>query len=57
MFPCNPFSSNTYKTFCKCSFQKTYSKAKFLSSNTYEKPRGWGQIRWSITSLLRRGLP
>jgi hypothetical protein len=42
MFPSNPFRSNTYKTFCKCSFQKTYSKAKSFSSNTYKKNRGWG---------------
>jgi hypothetical protein len=40
MFLCNPFRSNTYKTSCKCSFQKTYAKAKSFSSNTYRKPGG-----------------
>jgi hypothetical protein len=46
MFPCNPFRSNTYKTSRKCSFQKTYTKAKSFSSNTYKKP-GVGQLAQS----------
>jgi|SRR5579863_1648716 len=42
MLPSNPFRSNTYKTFRKCSFQRSYSKAKSFRSNTYKKPGGGG---------------
>jgi hypothetical protein len=37
MFPCNPFRSNTYEPFCKCSFRKTYRNANSFRSNTYKK--------------------
>jgi len=51
MFPSNPFRSNTYKTFCKCSFQKTYSKAKSFRMHTYEKS-GEGGIAFSRSSAV-----
>ena len=42
MFPHKSFRSNTSTTVCKCSFQKTYSKAKPFRIRTYKKPGGWG---------------
>ena len=40
MFPCKSFRSNTSKILRKCSFQKTYGKAKSFRSNTYKKTGG-----------------
>jgi hypothetical protein len=40
MFSCNPFRNNTYSIVCKCSFQKTYGKAKSFRIHTYKKPGG-----------------
>jgi hypothetical protein len=51
MFPSNPFRSNTYKTFCKCSFQKTYSKAKSFRMRTYKKTGGGDPIHYLVASL------
>ena len=51
MFRSNPFRSNTYKTFCKCSFQKTYSRAKSFRMRTYKKPGGGDPIHYLVTSL------
>jgi hypothetical protein len=48
------FRSNTYKTFCKCSFQRTYTKPKSFSSNTYKKP-GAGSLLLACRSWLVSG--
>jgi len=50
-----PFRGNTYKMSCKCSFQKTYTKAKSFKMRTY-KNRGVGthfSSRPFLISLLR----
>jgi hypothetical protein len=51
IFPCNSFRSNTYRIVWKCSFQKTYSKAKSFSSNTYKKTGGGDPIDYLVASL------
>ena len=55
MLPCNPFRCNTCKTSCKCSFQKTYSKAKSFRMRTYKKP-GVG-LPWRDQSSLCASVP
>jgi hypothetical protein len=52
MFPYKSFRSNTYRPLCKCSFQKTYCKAKSFSSNTYKKPGVGGDplVHYTIAS-------
>jgi hypothetical protein len=52
MFPSNPFRNNTYRIVWKCSFQKTYSKAKSFRMRTYKKSGGGGHCFLSFIGCL-----